>query len=679
MSAALRAELTRRQRLFRDAGAADLAGYREAAGAAAPSVPTLLVVVDEYAELIEDSPDVLDLLTSVGRLGRSLGIHLILASQRLDDGRLRGLDAHLRLRICLRTLNASDSLAVIGSPAAAVLSARPGDAWVCRDGALTRVAVALAGDRAFVGATARPGRATTPVCLPALPPVVAWDGLAGLVAPQQAGAGAAVGLADRPEAGHQPALRFQLADGSDPESDHHLAIAGAPRSGRSSALATLVAALAATATPAELALHVITGAGSPLAGVGGLPHVGTVATGPELARRVVLAVGAELARREELPSPPAERLLLVIDDVAPLLADDALVAVLVRIATAGLGAGVNLAISCGRWTELRHGLREAIGTRWELRLNDPADSHLPAVARRVTSRPPGRVLLADGTWAQLAAPPRSDFVAAVARRGGPPTRPVQVLPDLVPAESLPPGANSRELAIGVGGAYADPVAVPFDAGEHLLVLGNSRSGRSGLLRALAVAATRRGARVWLADPRGSLSAAAPAASGYARTAAQLGDLFEAFATCITGDAQQPPGPGGHDVLVIDDLDLVESPSAVGGLAGLADLLPYAADRGLSVVAARRCSGSARSAFHPFSGRLLEFCENAVILSGDPTEGPVFAGVRPSRRPAGRGELVIRGERTGEVQAAWLANCAAAAGEADATRAVPGLRSVRGWL
>ena len=45
----------------------------------------------------------LDVLTSLARLGRSLGIHLLLCSQRLDDGRLRGLDAHLRYRICLRT------------------------------------------------------------------------------------------------------------------------------------------------------------------------------------------------------------------------------------------------------------------------------------------------------------------------------------------------------------------------------------------------------------------------------------------------------------------------------------------------------------------------------------------------------------------------------------------------
>src|SRR6202008_2032475 len=97
----------------------------------------LLVVVDEYAELIEQSPDMLDVLTSFARLGRSLGIHLVLSSQRVDDGRLRGLDAHLRFRICLRTFAAADSIAAIGSPLAAQLPATPGLAWLRQDDRLT--------------------------------------------------------------------------------------------------------------------------------------------------------------------------------------------------------------------------------------------------------------------------------------------------------------------------------------------------------------------------------------------------------------------------------------------------------------------------------------------------------------------------------------------------------------
>ena len=59
-----------------------------------------MVVVDEFGELLDARPDFLDLFMGVGRVGRSLGMYLLLASQRLDEGRLRGLDSHLRYRVC---------------------------------------------------------------------------------------------------------------------------------------------------------------------------------------------------------------------------------------------------------------------------------------------------------------------------------------------------------------------------------------------------------------------------------------------------------------------------------------------------------------------------------------------------------------------------------------------------
>ena len=49
----------------------------------------LLLVCDEFSELLSEKPDFIDLFVAIGRLGRSLGVHLLLASQRLDEGRLR--------------------------------------------------------------------------------------------------------------------------------------------------------------------------------------------------------------------------------------------------------------------------------------------------------------------------------------------------------------------------------------------------------------------------------------------------------------------------------------------------------------------------------------------------------------------------------------------------------------
>ncbi len=55
-----------------------------------PRCPALFIVVDEFSELLAQQPEFADLFVAIGRLGRSLGIHLLLASQRLDEGRLRG-------------------------------------------------------------------------------------------------------------------------------------------------------------------------------------------------------------------------------------------------------------------------------------------------------------------------------------------------------------------------------------------------------------------------------------------------------------------------------------------------------------------------------------------------------------------------------------------------------------
>ena len=85
-----------------------------------------MIVVDEFSELLSQHPDFADTFVGIGRLGRSLGMHLLLASQRLDEGRLRGLEAHLSYRVCLKTLSAGDSRAVLGTLDAYDLPNTPG-------------------------------------------------------------------------------------------------------------------------------------------------------------------------------------------------------------------------------------------------------------------------------------------------------------------------------------------------------------------------------------------------------------------------------------------------------------------------------------------------------------------------------------------------------------------------
>ncbi|MGL4176065.1 MAG: type VII secretion protein EccCa, partial [Dermatophilaceae bacterium] len=133
MRDALSGELVRRQELLRDAGNySSVRDYERAraAGADLAPVPSLLVIIDEFSELLSAQPDFIDLFVMIGRLGRSLGVHLMLASQRLDEGRLRGLDSHLSYRIGLRTFSAAESRSVLGVPDAATLPSVPGSGYL---------------------------------------------------------------------------------------------------------------------------------------------------------------------------------------------------------------------------------------------------------------------------------------------------------------------------------------------------------------------------------------------------------------------------------------------------------------------------------------------------------------------------------------------------------------------
>ncbi|MFC9890052.1 type VII secretion protein EccCa [Streptomyces pilosus] len=133
MGDAIRGELQRRQELLRAAGNyANIHDYEKARAAGAPLEPlaSLVIVIDEFSELLTAKPDFIDMFIQIGRIGRSLGVHLLLASQRLEEGRLRGLDTYLSYRIGLRTFSAAESRTAIGVPDAYHLPSVPGSGYL---------------------------------------------------------------------------------------------------------------------------------------------------------------------------------------------------------------------------------------------------------------------------------------------------------------------------------------------------------------------------------------------------------------------------------------------------------------------------------------------------------------------------------------------------------------------
>ncbi len=129
---ALHGEMIRRQVPARAGHHASLRDYEKAReqGADLQPMPTLFLVLDEFSELLSAKPEFADLFVMIGRLGRSLGVHILLASQRLEEGKLRGLDTHLSYRIGLRTFSAQESRVVLGVPDAYELPSAPGHGYV---------------------------------------------------------------------------------------------------------------------------------------------------------------------------------------------------------------------------------------------------------------------------------------------------------------------------------------------------------------------------------------------------------------------------------------------------------------------------------------------------------------------------------------------------------------------
>ncbi|MFC5064201.1 type VII secretion protein EccCb [Actinomycetospora atypica] len=760
---ALRSELRRREQLLRDAGLTGIREHRRlrlsGGGTAEAPLPHLLVIVDEFSELLAAQPDFIDLFVQVGRVGRSLGVHLLLATQRLEEGRLRGLDSHLSYRLALRTFSAAESRTVIGNSDAFDLPPVPGSAYLKVDTSVyrrLRVATVSAPYvepsttrtarprarvfRAFDGRggadddaampalgldLSDPGRRSTldvvvdrlataapavhQVWLPPLPAalplsaVLARPALTagrGLLASRPGPLAIPLGTVDRPD---RQAREPLVVDLSGPGG--HLGIVGAPRTGKSTALRTLVTAAALTHTPDELSVYAIDLGGGSLAALEAWPHVGGVAGRhrPEVVRRLVAQLetlvgererwfaehGLESVERLRRPDEPGVEVavaaapgpgtdvLLLVDDWAALRAEfEDLEPRLTALATRGLGYGLHLVVAAGRWWDMRPALRDALGTRIELRLGDSADSVIDRRAARTVPATPGRALVGAGFRAQLALPVltdgagRTEDAATTARRvaaawAGDGAPPVRMLPSLVPLADLPAGT--------IGLREHDLAPLPLDLlggrDPHLLVLGDPGSGRTAALRAvvaaLCAAHPPEELRVLVVDYRRTLLDAVPPE----HLSVYLGSAPAAERTLPVAAekmAARLPGPevtparlrarawweGPHMLVVVDDHDLVATP---GGdpLTALLDLLPQGRDIGLHVVLARSAAGAAGGMLQPVPRRLRELGGPGLLLSGPREEGALLHGVRATDLPAGRAQYVTRRADPQLVQVGWV--------------------------
>ena len=367
----LRAELDRRMRIL-EGRAKDLAEMLERHGEEAP--PSLVIVVDEFATLVKEIPDFVAGIVDIAQRGRSLGIHLILATQRPAGAVNDNILANTNLRIGLRMLDVADSSSILGSGEAASIpgplrgrgfarlgtgglvefqSSYSGAPFTAEGGVEPVIvddfptqgrptidpapkheereqrthldavmdAVRTATNNLRLERGRRPWLEELPRLLP-LSEVL--EGAYGPVGPTVPGRDVILGVVDEPRHQRQRPELVNL------EQSGGLLIFGTGGSGRSSTLRTLIASATADAGPESVVVYVLDFGGRSLEGLRGLPNVAAVATADDLEQttRILMHLRQQVALRQEHlalnraenlsalddgATEPLARLLLVVD------------------------------------------------------------------------------------------------------------------------------------------------------------------------------------------------------------------------------------------------------------------------------------------------------------------------------------------------------------------------------
>ncbi|WP_131784586.1 FtsK/SpoIIIE domain-containing protein [Protofrankia symbiont of Coriaria ruscifolia] len=365
----LSAELRRREHILADAGAKDIEDYtllittgsaRTQLGGPLVPLPRLLLVIDEFASLARELPAFVTGLVNIAQRGRSLGIHLLLATQRPSGVVSPEIRANTNLRIALRVTDVSESSDVINTPDAARISpSTPGRAYVrLGHASLVPFQSGRVGGRRSTGATiddlappwatelnwstlGQPAPAPTrprtadneitdlkalvealreaatilrvePGHSPWLPPLperltlqmvtASMSGESHPVSRESHSGGPGVlrpvpiGLADH--CGRQAQLPYTI----DIDNGGHLLFVGAPRSGRSTALRTIAGSIAASISSSDVHLYALDCGNNALAPLVRLPHTGAVVSRdtPERVQRLLTRIISEIVERQEI-------------------------------------------------------------------------------------------------------------------------------------------------------------------------------------------------------------------------------------------------------------------------------------------------------------------------------------------------------------------------------------------
>ncbi|MUL64740.1 type VII secretion protein EccC [Mycobacterium sp. CBMA 234] len=501
----------------------------------------------------------------------------------------------------------------------------------------------------------------------------------------------ALGEIDRPFQMRRDPLVFDATSAA-----ANVLIHGGPKSGKSTALQTFVLSAAATHSPRAVTFYCLDYGGGGLRSLKPLTHVGSVASPlePERIRRTFGELEQLLAARQaraaagdgDLRDDGYGDVFLVIDNLYAFSRDNAdmfntrnpLLGKVTELVNTGMAYGIHVVITTPNWLEVPLAMRDGLGLRLELKLADSRDSNVRAPgtpgaaaltrpADGIPADQPGRGLTMAAEHFLFAEPDLGAITSINARYPGQSAPPVRLLPtDLAPETLAPLYRNPESVVIGQREQDLAPVAVDFAANPLLMVLGDSKSGKTTLLRHLirtirhnstqeSVAFTVIDRRLHLVDePLFADNEYTPNVDRVAPAMLGLAGLLEKRRPPAGLTAAELSGwtyRNGHDnhvhYLIIDDVDQIPDAPAVSGpfvgqrpWTALLGLLSQASELGLRVIVTARAAGSAHAIMTaPLLRRLNELQATAVMLSGNPQDSGRIRGHRFNRLPAGRAMLL----------------------------------------
>ncbi|MGI9605057.1 MAG: FtsK/SpoIIIE domain-containing protein [Acidimicrobiales bacterium] len=500
----LEAELRHREERLRIADVDRIGALTQA-----ERIPRLVVVVDEFASLRSELPEFVDALVDIARRGRSLGVHLVLATQRPSGVVDANIRANTNLRVALRVQDDADSRDVVDDPSAAGIPADSPGRAVLRIGSAPLLDIQMA----HVSGTPASD----------LPPVVA----AGWIRRTRAESDAtlldlvagrlveAFGVRTRPRrpwldplpddlsgfdcdsleslddaptvlvVADDPGRQRWVTAGWDPARGSLLGL-GALGSGVSTLLERCAGELCGSAW-----VYVVDHAGGGLAGLSENVTTAYLLPGEsERHRRLLSFLEQELDRRS---GPDVERtqIVVVVDGWAGFSDEiDGTGAArdrLERVVRDGPAVGISFAIGASRPGDVPSWMRSGVRRMFVFELANPDDYAVAGVRRRVLPTfVPGRLMI-----------DRGGLVGHVVRAT--PSRRQRPLADAPRIDVLPEVIDLREFDAVVPVRVEDGLYVPFAIdertrceralelrpGEHALVAGPSGSGRTTALLSIA--------------------------------------------------------------------------------------------------------------------------------------------------------------------------------------------------